>query len=119
LIEARGGVGLADPKGLAGRRARFVFDAVDATPDLPDVGPVEARVERLEESATAGNPRLVCKIEAPPELKGFFLRAEMRYEEESLTHAASGRPVTVNASIEDKEKRVIAGGIATMVVARA
>lgn len=106
-----------DLKALTGRRARFVFDALDATPDLPEVGPLDARVERLEESATAGNPRLVCRIESPQELKGYLVQAEVRYEEETLALAASGRAVTVNAFIEDREKRAIAGGIATMVLA--
>ena len=96
-----------------------MFDAVDATPDLPEVGPVEASVQRVEAAAGAAGPRLMCRIASPPELRGFTLRAELRYEEETFALAATGRAVTVNASIEDMGDRAIAGGIATMVIMKA
>jgi hypothetical protein len=114
----RGDFSLSDAQRLVGKRVRIVFDAVDSTPDLPDVGPLTARIVAMEAAQGAAGPRLVGRVESPPELLGLTAIAEIRYEEESLASALQGRPVTVNAFLEDSAKKALAGGIATMFVER-
>ena len=110
---------VADPSSLVGRHVQFVFDVLDATPDLPDFGPLRARVRLIEEKPATGSTQIVAEIEGPHELAGLTIVSETRYEEESMALALTGRPVTVNAHILDRERRSVGGGIATMLVQKA
>lgn len=103
-----------DPGGLVGRRILLVFDAMDATPDLGDFGPLGARVTGVEDDPSMGAPWTAAQIDDPPELVGLTVLVQVRYEEESIALAGKGRPVTVNAQIRDTARRVVGGGIATL-----
>jgi hypothetical protein len=98
---------------------QFVFDVLDATPDLPEFGPLRAKVQMMEKNAATSSLQMVAQIEGPGELAGLTIVSETRYEEESLALALTGRPVTVNAHILDRARRSVGGGIATMVVQKA
>jgi hypothetical protein len=103
---------LKPEKEFIGAIAVVEFDPVDSTPDLADEGALRARVTAAADEPTAGGTRLTAAVESPPLLRGHQVALWARYEEETLEGALKGGRCAVNASITDREGRVVGGGLA-------
>lgn len=104
---------------LVGKVFELRFDAVDATPDLHEMGPVEAKVEAVALEGSPPTPRITAKVLSPSLMRGLRVTASLRYEGETLEMALGGKPVGATVAFEDRGGRAVGGGLGTLAFKRA
>jgi hypothetical protein len=81
---------------------------------LVEEGALRARVTGAAYEPAAGGTRLKAAVDAPALLRGHEIALWARYEEETLEGALKGGKCAVNASITDRDGRVVGGGLAQL-----
>jgi len=102
---------MSGPSPLIGRTVTITFEAVDATPDLHEMGPVTARVTAVALEGSPPSEKLTAAVVGPPAMEGLRVALSARYEGEPLAAALKGAWVTVEAFFTDASGRAVAGGI--------
>ena len=102
-----------------GRTVTLTFEAVDATPDLHEMGPVTAKVTAVALEGSPPSEKLTARVVSPAAMEGLTVALAQRYEGEPVAAAEKGAWVTVEAFFTDAAGKAVAGGLGSMTFAPA
>lgn len=108
---------MAHTSPLVGRLLTLTFEAVDATPDLHEMGPVTAKVTAVALEGSPPSEKITASVVGPAAMKGLTVALSARYEGEPFADAEKGAWVTVEAFFTDGGARAVGGGIGSLTFA--